>query len=208
VGLGRLHLWRGDLRRAVELGERGRAVQQVDDLGWVPMLAAVLGPALVKMGRVNEGLRLQEEALAVYETRKMKVYKSLHLVHLGEAYLQAGRAPDALAHATEALDRARRWEERGFEAWALRLLGDIASHPGSDDAVAAEGHYGRAMALAEELGMRPLGAHCYLGLGKLHQRTGRRQEAKEHLTTATTMYRDMEMRFWLEQAEAELQDST
>ena len=202
VGLGRLHLWRGDLRRAVEFGERGRAVEQVDDLGWVPMVAAVLGPALVMMGRVNEGLRLQEAALAVYETRQMKVYKSLHLVHLGEAYLQAGRAPDALARATEALDRARRWEERGFEAWALRLLGEIAATSESDDGSTAVTHYRQAMSLAEELGMRPLVAHCHLGLGRLYDRAGKRQEAQERLTTATAMYRDMDMRYWLEQVEA------
>jgi hypothetical protein len=60
------------------------------------------------------------------------------------------------------------------------------------------------MALAEELGMRPLIAHCHLGLGKLYQRTGKREEAQEHLATATAMYREMDMRFWLEQAEAEL----
>jgi hypothetical protein len=52
--------------------------------------------------------------------------------------------------------------------------------------------------------MRPLVAHCHLGLGKLYRRTGKRQEAQEHLTTATTMYREMDMRFWLEQAEAEM----
>jgi hypothetical protein len=45
-------------------------------------------------------------------------------------------------------------------------------------------------------------AHSHLGLGKLYRRTGKQQEAKEHLTTATTMYREMDMRFWLEQAKA------
>jgi hypothetical protein len=50
----------------------------------------------------------------------------------------------------------------------------------------------------------PFAAPCLLGLGKLYRRTGKRQEAQEHLTTATTMYRDMDMRFWLEQAEAEV----
>jgi hypothetical protein len=60
------------------------------------------------------------------------------------------------------------------------------------------------LALAEPHGMRPLVAHCHLGLGKLYRRTGKRQEAQEHLTTATTMYREMDMRFWLEQAEAEM----
>ncbi len=53
--------------------------------------------------------------------------------------------------------------------------------------------------------MRPLVAHCHLGLGKLYRRTGRLDEAREHLTTATTMYREMDMRFWPEKAEAELQ---
>jgi len=52
--------------------------------------------------------------------------------------------------------------------------------------------------------MRPLVAHCHLGLGKLHRRMGKREEAREHLTTATAMYREMDMRFWLEKAEAEL----
>ena len=61
-----------------------------------------------------------------------------------------------------------------------------------------------ALALTEPRGMRPLVAHCHLGLGKLYRRTGKRQEAQEHLTTATTMYREMDMRFWLEQAEAQM----
>jgi hypothetical protein len=68
----------------------------------------------------------------------------------------------------------------------------------------AEGYYREAMALGEDLGMRPLVAHCHLGLGNLYRRTGKRQEAHEHLTTATTMYREMGMRFYLEQAEAEM----
>jgi hypothetical protein len=61
---------------------------------------------------------------------------------------------------------------------------------------------GHALTLAGELGMRPLTAHCHLGLGKLSRRTGKREQAREHLTAATTMYREMDMRFWLEQAEA------
>ena len=67
----------------------------------------------------------------------------------------------------------------------------------------AEAHYRQALALADELGMRPLVAHCHLGLGKLYRRTGQREQAREQLATATTMYRGMEMAHWLEQAEAE-----
>jgi sugar phosphate isomerase/epimerase len=85
---------------------------------------------------------------------------------------------------------------------ALRLLGEIASR--RDPPEHAAGHYRDALALAEELGMRPLVAHCHLGLGKLSRRTGKREQAREHLITATTMYREMDMRFWLDQAEAEI----
>ena len=56
--------------------------------------------------------------------------------------------------------------------------------------------------------MRPLVAHCHLGLGKLYPRTGQREQATEHPTTATTMYREMGMTYWLEQAEAEMRELT
>ena len=68
----------------------------------------------------------------------------------------------------------------------------------------AEAHYRAAMALATELGMRPLVAHCHLGLGTLYRRTGDAAKAEEHLATATTMYREMGMTFWLEKANAAL----
>jgi tetratricopeptide (TPR) repeat protein len=83
---------------------------------------------------------------------------------------------------------------------ALRLLGEVNAR--RDPPEDAEGHYREALALAEELGMRPLVAHCHLGLGKLYRRIGTREQAQEHVATATTMYRDMGMTYWLEQAEA------
>jgi hypothetical protein len=92
----------------------------------------------------------------------------------------------------------------GFAAHALHLLGDAATHPDRFDAERGEAYYRQALALAEPRGMRPLVARCRVGLGKLYTRTGKPEQAREHLATATTMYRDMDMRFWLEQAEAEL----
>jgi Tetratricopeptide repeat len=86
------------------------------------------------------------------------------------------------------------------------LLGDVATHPDQFDPVTAEAHYRQALTRAEPRGMRPLVAHCHLGLGKLYRRTGKREQAQEHLTTATTMYRDMDMAFWLEQAEAAMRE--
>src|SRR6266508_1061477 len=108
------------------------------------------------------------------------------------------------ATSREALALTRRLGARGSEAHALCLAGDVASTSGAED---AEGYYREALALAGELGMRPLVAHCHLGLGKRHRRTGKRELAQEHLTTATTMYRDMDMRFWLEQVESEIRES-
>jgi hypothetical protein len=70
----------------------------------------------------------------------------------------------------------------------------------------AESRYREALALATELGMRPLVAGCHLGLGRLYRRSGTRQDGKEHLFTATTMYREMSMRLGLEQVEAELRE--
>jgi tetratricopeptide (TPR) repeat protein len=90
---------------------------------------------------------------------------------------------------------------RASEAHALCLAGDVASTGGAED---AEGYYRKALALAGELGMRPLVAHCHLGLGKLHGQIGKRPEARKHFTTATTMYRELNMPFWLEQAQAEM----
>ena len=115
--------------------------------------------------------------------------------------LSAGRIDEAASHAREALALTRRLGARASEAHALCLAGDVASTSGAED---AEGYYREALALADELGMRPLVAHCHLGLGKLDRCAGKREQAQEHLRTATTMYREMGMRFWLEQAEAEL----
>jgi tetratricopeptide (TPR) repeat protein len=94
----------------------------------------------------------------------------------------------------------RLWGEREVEGQLLRLLSDIAAHPDRFEADTAEAHYRQALALADALGLRPLLAHCHLGLGKLYRRVGKQQEAQEHLTTATAMYPEMDMRFWLEKA--------
>jgi hypothetical protein len=123
---------------------------------------------------------------------------------LGEVLLLAGRSVDASRLAQRALPLAREEGQRGNEAAALRQLADIASRHGSLDERAAEDHYGQAIAIGIDCGMRPLIAHCHLGLGKLYRRTAKREQAQEHLTTATTMYREMDMRFYLEQAEAEM----
>jgi tetratricopeptide (TPR) repeat protein len=115
--------------------------------------------------------------------------------------LSAGRIDEAASHAREALALTRRLGARGSEAHALCLAGDVASTGGAED---APGYYREALALADELGMRPLVAHCHAGLGELYRKAGDHAKAREHLTTAITMLREMGMTYWLEQAEAEL----
>ena len=86
----------------------------------------------------------------------------------------------------------------------MHLLGEIAAHRDSLDATQAETYYQQALTLADELGMRPLQAHCYLGLGMLYGKTEQREQARAALTTAIELYRAMDMTFWLSRAEAAL----
>ena len=125
---------------------------------------------------------------------------SLLLARLAEAYLLVGRIENASSTARQAVRLAHENEERGHEAYAMYMLGEIAAREPVSIAV-AETSYRRGLALADELSMRLLVAHCHLGLGKLYRRTGERDQAHEHIMTATTMYREMGMTYWLGQAE-------
>jgi tetratricopeptide (TPR) repeat protein len=161
-----------------------------------------LGYAYALSGRTAEGLAVLEEARGAMEAMGMVQWRTPLLAHLGEAYLLTSRREDALAQAERCLALARERGHRGSEAWALRLLGEIAAHDDGPDMATAEAHYGAAVSLATELGMRPLLAHCHLGLGNLCRGAGNQAKAEEHLAMATAMYREMDMRFWLHKAES------
>jgi tetratricopeptide (TPR) repeat protein len=141
--------------------------------------------------------------VTAYEAAGVGWRHSISVAQLGEAYLLADRAEDARACADRAVTLARERGEQGYEAWALRLVAEVASHGPRPDVGTAKANYGTSIALASELGMRPLLAHCHLGLCRLYRQTGKREQAHEHLTTATKMYREMNMRFWLPKVEAE-----
>jgi tetratricopeptide (TPR) repeat protein len=123
---------------------------------------------------------------------------------LGEAQVLAGRLEEAHALAARALALANRHQERGNEAYALHLLGAIAAHRVAPDVDAAAASYRQALTLAEELGMRPLQAHCHRGLSTLYAATGQREQARAALSAAIDLYRAMAMTFWLPQTEAAL----
>jgi len=113
-----------------------------------------------------------------------------------------GHTEEALQHARCALEVSREQHERGHEAYVLRLLAEIAARQEPLDIEAATAAYRLALALTEELGMRPLMAQCHLGLGQLGQRVGHSELAERHLTAASALFRDMGMSHWVEKAEA------
>lgn len=207
LGLAYVNSVRGELGQAARLLES--AVAQCRD--WsitlrTPIVMASLGHVYAWSGRIGEGVSMLKQALTAYQSAGIGAYHSISVVQLGEAHLLADQVEDARACADRAVMLARGRGERGYEAWALRLIGEIASHLSRPDVATAEAHYGAAMTLASELEMRPLVSHCHFGLGRLYRRTGKREQAQEHLTNATAMYSWMDMRFWLEQAQAELRD--
>jgi tetratricopeptide (TPR) repeat protein len=130
-------------------------------------------------------------------------FQTRYYLSFGEVLL-AGHLEEAQALAERALALARAHQERGHQAYALRLLGDIASRRDPPEGQPAVVHYQHALALAEALGMRPLQAHCHHGLGTLYAQTGQRELARTALSTAIELYRTMDMTFWLPKAEAAL----
>jgi len=151
---------------------------------------------------------LLEQAVEHGLSGRARVWLPRWIRQLGEGYLLAGRIEEATTEARRALTLARDYKQRGPEAWALRLLGKITAQQEPPAVELAEGHYRQAMAIAKELGMRPLLAHCHLGLGTLYAKHGRREEARVALSDAIELYRAMEMTFWLPSVEAALEEMT
>jgi DNA-binding SARP family transcriptional activator/tetratricopeptide (TPR) repeat protein len=197
---GIIALAKGDAAAAISALERAvRLIVEGQYNTTFPIAAARLGHAYLLAGRVDDALRSLHEAVR----RALPTHTWCSLL-LGEACLQAGRADEARDLAERSLATAERNGERGTQARSLWLLGEIAARAEPEAMEEAARRYREALALATELGMRPLAAGCHLGLGRLYRRRGKRPEGEEHLFTATTMYRKMSMRLGLEQAEAEL----
>jgi tetratricopeptide (TPR) repeat protein len=204
-GVGLLSLRQGDLPQSIAALERSLAVCQAGDIGLLlPWVASTLGYAYALSARLAEALPLLEWAVEQSAAMKLMNHHPLLMAYLGEAYLLAGRLEDAHQLAGQALQLCCDLKQQGYEAYALRLLGDIAAHRDPPESTPAEAHYRQALALAEELGMRPLVAHCHRGLGTLYAKTGQREQARAELSAAMALYRAMDMTFWLPQAEAAL----
>jgi tetratricopeptide (TPR) repeat protein len=198
LGVGHVYLRKGELQRAISLFERGLSLSQSGDAPMVlTIFVACLGAAYALSGHLTEALPLLEQAVE----RDMHAFP---VAHRSRGYLLAGRLEEAHILAERMLALARAHQERGNEAYALCLLGEIAARRDPLESTLAEAHYRQALGLADELGMRPLVAHCHLGLGTLHGKAGQREQARIELSAAIILYRSMDMTFWLPQAEATL----
>jgi tetratricopeptide (TPR) repeat protein len=185
------------LERAVQLCETKRV------LLCLPAAYVNAGWTLAWLRRSTEGLSYLEQGVTASESIGTKFYSSFAYFAWAEGLLLAGRIPDAKRTADRALELAMTSGEQGNEAGILRLRAEISvcqTPPAFGPAVSL---YERAKALAGELGMRPLLAHCHAGLANLSRCTGDRTEAEKHLTAALTMFREMDMRFWLERVQAD-----
>ncbi len=199
-------LCRGDFHAAVPQLEACLEAFRATSLPmWCSTAAAMLGYGRAMIQGPEDGIPLLREAIEQL-AQSRRTMEALFTSYLCEAHLLARQPGEAAALAERALALSRERFERATEARALYLLGAIAAQDAEDQL--GDRHYHDALALAGELGLRPLVAHCHLGLGRLCRRTDRRDQAHEHLTTATTTYRDMGMTYWLKQAEMESRKRT
>jgi tetratricopeptide (TPR) repeat protein len=201
--LGELYLAQGDLEHAIRVLEPGLALCRASgDQTYLRGMTVSLSAAYALQGRLVEGHALLEEAIR--EGINTGARRAGSGTWFSEVCRLVGRGEEARQHACQTLDLARQQKARGNEARALHQLGVVYARADPPDVAQAEAYYQQALILATALGMRPLVAHCYHGLGRLYRQTGRDEQARAALTTAIELYRAMDMTFWLPQAEAAL----
>jgi tetratricopeptide (TPR) repeat protein len=201
---GLIHLVKGEPREAVSILERGQGLcQSWGIFDWSPTISSGLALAYARDGRLAEAISLHQRAREE-EAREMQGTPTAGIVRFGETCILAGRLDEARAHAEEALGLATAAGERSSEVRALRLLGEVGAGGQPADAEQAERHFHAALALGDKLGLRPEAARCRLGLGALYARTTQPGRSEPHLAAALAMFREMEMPYWIDQAERAL----
>jgi predicted ATPase/class 3 adenylate cyclase len=201
--VGLIYLRQGDPERALPWLERSLDGSRRFNFEILSLMAAgPLGEARAACGATGEAFALLEQAAEqAAAIRFVSVLPGI-LSALGEGYLLASRLSEARHTAERMLQLTRTAGQRHSEADALRILGEVHTRANPAEAGQAEASYREALGIAEQIGTRPLAARCHLGLGMLYRATGRPESAQHHLATAATMFRDMAMRSWLEQAQA------
>jgi tetratricopeptide (TPR) repeat protein len=201
VGLGTVLVLQGEVERAASILDRGLRTDPGEPIGRVwPFVASTLGAAYISLGRLDDALPLLEQAVERAVAMKLMANHPLRLVRLAEAHLVLGRPESASLLAVKAIDLAQEQRERGHEAYALKLLGDVWAMRDDADPDRAVEHYRKALALAVQLGMRPLQGHCHLGLCRLFSGRGD-GDAGAALAAARDLFRELQMTFWFRQLE-------
>jgi class 3 adenylate cyclase/tetratricopeptide (TPR) repeat protein len=202
-GLAVVRVQRGDFAQAIPLAERAVALaREWDIMDWLPQTLYALGLARLCSGEVEDGRRLLHQARDLHIAVRGTPYPNYpsDLV-TAEGELLAGNVEEARSFVERALALGSERRTHRLQAPGLCLLGEVAAAHDTPQAEAAERHYRDAIRAADERGLRPVIARSHLGLGRLYARIGRTNEAREHFTTAATMYREMGMTYWLGQAE-------
>ena len=116
---------------------------------------------------------------------------------MAEAYLAAGRVEEAVPLAQLYVDLTKMVNGRGYMAWALHLQGDVATHRDSPDVGTAEAALDESLALARELGMRPLETRVMLTRGRLLSRMGKVDQARTLIAAAADRFAALDMPAWV-----------
>jgi hypothetical protein len=156
----------------------------------------------VLLGRREEGLRLLEDGVSLTEELGVRAYLALWTTNLGEGLAAAGQLERARSVSQRALELALRHKERGHQAGALRLMGELAGLASRPRSARRRPTMVVALTLAEELEMRPLRAGASRP-GPLLRLAGDR-DRRGSPATALRLLREMDMRFWLSRAAEEL----
>jgi class 3 adenylate cyclase len=174
---------------AIRVLEPGLALCRASgDRSQLRQIAATLGYASALQRCLAERRVLLEEAISEAIRPGGLIGLAYRVAWLSEVCRLAGRGEEAWQRAGQALALDRQLKERGHEALVLHQLGVVQTHADPPDVVQAEAYYQQALALAEELGMRPLQAHCHRGLSLLYSQTGQAEQARTALATAIVMY--------------------
>jgi tetratricopeptide (TPR) repeat protein len=205
ASLGFAYLLHGELDRATKMLEKALALcHEADVLSALSFSAGSLGQAQSLLGHPDYALPILGEAVMPQKVRFSVVPSAYPLTALAEAYRLKGDTKKAIQNAEEALSIFRQNGERGFGAWALYYMAKIQSDGGPEQIDQTLQSYRQAKEQATELGMRPLLAHCHMGLGEAYVKTGVSEEARSELVAAIELYRSMDMNFWLPKAESAL----
>ena len=201
-GVGMLYLIKGEFDQSIVVLVRGLKVCDEAEIPVQrPLIASCLGAAYAFLGRFDEALNLLEGAVEHTESMRRRGGQALRMALLSEAYMLAGRTGEAEALTQRGLEMSVQTKDKGSQAWLLRVLGDIMASRDSSNAEQAEMTFNQALILAQQLGMRPMQAHCHLGVGQVHLHAKNLVKARSEILEAANLYRQMSMPFWLLKAQ-------